>query len=304
MAFVPSGEQIEINADGWSATVVGVGGGIRALTKDGHDVLDGYGIDEMCSAGRGQLLLPWPNRIADGRYGFAGETLQLPLSEPPLRNAIHGLTRWVDWEVLERSSDSVRMGYALRPQPGYPFGLDLSSRFALGPTGLRVTIQATNVGGCRCPFGAGAHPYITGGSPHIDGDIVTVPADVYLVADERQIPVEARPVAGTDRDLRGGKRIGGAVLDTCYTDLRRDIDGRAHVRLEGQRNQNVVLWVDEAFPYVMIYSGDTVHPETRRRQALAVEPMTCAPNAFNSGDGVLVLEPGASFLGTFGIGLE
>jgi aldose 1-epimerase len=304
MTFVPSGEQIEIASGDWRATVVEVGGGLRTLSVGGRDVLDGFTLEEMCSAGRGQLLLPWPNRIEDGKYVFQSATLQLPLSEPGLHNAIHGLTRWVDWKVLERDDAEVTMGYALRPQPGYPFGLDLSVRFGLTAEGLTVTIQARNVGDGPCPFGAGAHPYVTTGSPTVDVDSLAVPASTYLVANNRQIPTQSRPVDRSDMDYRRSRQIASAVLDTCYTDLQRDNYGRARVRLSRPAGGGVTVWTDEQFPYVMIFSGDTVHPESRRRQGLAVEPMTCAPNAFNSGDGLIVLEPDDTFRGSWGISAE
>jgi aldose 1-epimerase len=162
-------------------------------------------------------------------------------------------------------------------------------------------MEATNVGTTRCPFGGGAHPYLTVGSDTVDEDALTVPADTFLVANERQIPVESKPVEGTQYDFREARPIGDMILDTCYTGLSREGDGRASVRLEGTGGNVAQLWMDEHFQFVMVFSGDTVHPESRRRQGLAVEPMTCAPNAFNSGEGLLVLEPGETFRGAWGI---
>jgi len=300
MTFIPSGEQIEITAGDWSATIVEVGGGIRSLSVAGRTVLDGYGAEEMCGSGRGQLLLPWPNRIEDGKYTFEGASLQLPLSEPALHNASHGLTRWVAWKVLDRTESSVAMDYALRPQPGYPFGLDLRATFALDRSGLTVTLESTNVGPSRCPFGAGAHPYIACGDVLVNSATLSVPADTFLLANDRQIPVERRCVDETELDFRHGKGIGDLVLDTCYTGLSRDADGRARVTLRDESGTTSV-WMDDQFPFVMVFSGDTVKPESRRRRALAVEPMTCAPNAFNSGEGLLVLEPGQTFKGSWGV---
>ena len=135
----PSGEQIEIDAGGQRAVVVEVGAGLRSYTVGDRDVLDGYDADEMASAGRGQVLMPWPNRIQDGAYEFAGTWYHLPLTEPGARNAIHGLVRWVAWTVGEREADRVVMQHTLHPQPGYPFSLALSVEYALSEDGLRVT---------------------------------------------------------------------------------------------------------------------------------------------------------------------
>ena len=133
----PSGEQIEINAGEQRAVVVEVGAGLRSYTVGERDVLDDYEADEMASAGRGQVLMPWPNRIQDGTYEFAGRWYHLPLTEPEARNAIHGLVRWVAWTVGEREADRVVMEHTLHPQPGYPFSLALSVEYALSEDGLR-----------------------------------------------------------------------------------------------------------------------------------------------------------------------
>src|SRR5262249_59237194 len=92
-----SGEQFEIAFEDQRAVVVEVGGGLRTYTVDGRNVVEGYGPDQMSAAGRGQVLLPWPNRLEDGRYEFDGERHQLALTEPEHGNAIHGLASWTSW---------------------------------------------------------------------------------------------------------------------------------------------------------------------------------------------------------------
>lgn len=305
MGNLPSGEQFEIRHGDIRAVAVEVGGGIREFVVGNMHVLDGYAVDEMCSAGRGQLLLPWPNRIRDGTYSFQGELLRLPLSEPAKGNAIHGLTRWVNWSPGGKTEKSVTLEYRLRPQPGYPFAVDLSAEYDLSDSGLTVTMRGTNVGPRACPFGAGAHPYLRCGSQSIDQDFLEIPAEEFLVVDQQQIPTGRQRVAGTANDFREPRAIGETVLDTGYADLRRDEAGRACVALRGPGSGvTVTLWMDRQFPYVMVFTGDTVRPETRRRQGLAVEPMTAAPNGFNSAEGLTVLNPGESFEGSWGISLD
>jgi aldose 1-epimerase len=285
-APAPSGRQVALRHGAWSATVVEVGGGIRELTHDGVPVLDGYGVGEMASGGRGQPLLPWPNRLAGGRYAFAGRTIQAPVSEPSTGSAIHGLTRWVNWPVLDAWADGCTMGLRLHPQPAYPFTLDLRIDYELSDAGLEVALGATNAGDGDLPFGAGFHPYLSAGSPLVDGDRLTLEAP-----------------APPERDFRGGRGIGEAVVDDCYTGLARDADGLARVRLESPSGRAVVMWLDGLWSHVMVFTGDTLAP-ARRRRGLAVEPMTCAPDAFNTGEGLRVLAPGESVTGRWGIGLE
>ena len=177
MRGAPSGEQVALLHGPWSATVVEVGGGLRELAYDGAPVLDGYPAGEMASGGRGQPLIPWPNRIAGGRYRFGDRDIQAPISEPATGSAIHGLTRWASWRVADRAADRCAMALRLRPQPAYPFTLDLRLDYALGDDGLEVGLTARNDGDGPLPFGAGFHPYLAPGSPRVDEARLEVPAE-------------------------------------------------------------------------------------------------------------------------------
>ncbi len=295
----PSGEQIEIELGDQRVVVTEVGAGLRVYSVGDHDVVNGYGDDEMATAGRGQVLIPWPNRLEDGRYEFEGREHQLPLTEPERANAIHGLVRWSAWNVAAREPNRVVMESRLHPQPGYPFTLDLSIEYALSDKGLAVRTTATNVGPDRCPYGCGAHPYLTVGTETVDATVLRAPARTVLQADGRGIPTGATPVAGTDYDFREPRAISGTRLDHGFTDLERDEDGLATVELANpDSGVALALWVDESYPYLMLFTGDL--PEVERC-ALAVEPMTCAPNAFRSGESLIVLEPGGSVTSTWGI---
>jgi aldose 1-epimerase len=296
----PSGEQITILAKDQQAVVVAVGGGLRSYSVGGRQLLDGYSADEMSSSGRGQVLIPWPNRLQDGSYEFNGRRHQLPLNEPEHGNAIHGLVRWSTWTATERQPHRVMMEYILYPQPGYPFLLRISIEYALSQSGLLVQTTATNLGMDTCPYGSGAHPYLTLGTATIDGLILQVPGRTVLRSDKRGLPIRTEAVGGTEYDFRQPKRIGSIKLDHAFTDLEREADGRARVELrDPDRETKVSLWVDRSYPYLMLFSGDPL-PNVHRR-SLAVEPMTCPPNAFRTGHAVIRLEPGASFTGTWGI---
>ncbi len=250
----PSGRQYELRAAGRRLVAVEVGGGIRAW----EGVLLGYPASEMCTAGRGQVLAPWPNRLADGRYEWEGETLELPVNERSTGSAIHGLVRWASWRPLEQGPAHVVLEHVLHPQPGYPFALRLRVGYRLGASGLTVRTEAENVGARACPFGAGHHPYVLAPTGRVDD----------LVLDGE--PVGARRLDETQR-VPGGWRlqVGAAVV-----------------------------WADEAWPWRQVFTGDV--PEIARR-GLAVEPMTCPPQAFRTGEGVVRLEPGERWRGDWGI---
>ena len=187
--IAPSGEQLPISLGDQQAVIVEVGGGIRSYSAGGRELIDGYGAHEMSSSGRGQVLIPWPNRLEDGSYEFDGKHHQLPLNEPELRNAIHGLVRWATWSVAEREAHRVVMQHVLYPQPGYPFLLSTSIEYALSDRGLRVRTTTTNLSSERCPFGRGSHPYLTLGTATIDRLILTLPAGIVLQSDQRGLPI-------------------------------------------------------------------------------------------------------------------
>lgn len=300
----PSGEQFELENGDWRLTAVEVGGGVRVLRRGDWDVLEGYPADRMCNGGRGQALLPWPNRIDGGRYTFAGQVLQLALTEPLRGNAIHGLTRWSHWRAAERGASHVVLEHTLDPQPGYPFSLALRIRYELVARGLTVRTSLTNIGKDPCPAGAGFHPYLSCGDAEVDASRLSVPADEYLQTDARGLPVGRAPVEGTPFDFRRSRPVGAARIDHGFTGLSRGADGRARVELEsGDQRRRISLWLDESYQYVQLFTGDTL-PEAQRRLGVAVEPMTCPANAFVTGEAIHVLEPGQTWQSEWGIEAE
>lgn len=298
----PTGRQYEIVSGEQRAVVVEVGAALREYTVGDNAVLDGFAVEEMASAARGCPLIPWPNRLHQGRYTWEGEELQTPINEPDKNNSLHGFSRFMNWVAADQSDAAVTMGLRLHGQQGYPFVLDLSVRYALDDEGLTVTTTARNVGQAAAPYACGAHPYITVGTALIDEAMLRVPGKAYLPTDDAQIPTGREPVHGTRFDFRHPKAIGDVEIDHAYTDLDRGEDGRAWLELRHpDTDRQVKVWADERYPYLEIFTGDTVPNEQRRRRGLGVEPMTCPPNAFATGQQVQRLEPGEEFVCAWGI---
>jgi aldose 1-epimerase len=296
----PSGQQFLISSGDYAAVVTESGGALRALTHAGRPLIDGFEEDRPASGGRGQLLMPWPNRIRDGRYTFDGVSQQLALSEPSRQNASHGLVRWVAWSLVAHRPDHVTLTYRLMSQTGYPWTLDLEVGYALDADGLTVTQAATNRSEATAPYASGAHPYLRAGAGPVDGWTVEVPASVRVLTDaERLLPTGTEDVEGTPYDLRGPRRLDDLVLNHAYGRLGRDAAGRATTRLVAPEGTGVELWADERHGWMMLYTADDV-PATARR-SLAVEPMTAPADAFNSGLDVVRLEPGERFSASWGV---
>lgn len=293
-----TGEQFALSAGPYQAVVTEAGASLRELTHEGRPLVLSHGADEPAPAASGHLLIPWPNRIDRGRYDYGGASHQLDISEPERDCAIHGLVRWAPWRVAEHEPHRVRLTHRLLGTAGYPFRLDLEAEYELDAAGgLRGRITVRNAGNATAPYGHGAHPYLTVGEP-IDDCRVTLLADRYVPVDERMIPAKpSEDVTGTQYDLRLGHVLGDRVIDNAFTELNRDGDGRVWVELAGSERA-VRLWADEAHPWMMIYTAENAPVP---RTGLAAEPMTCPPNAFASGEGLVHLEPGAEFTGTWGI---
>jgi aldose 1-epimerase len=301
--FAPSGRQFQISLGDQRATIVEVGGGIREYRVGERDVLQPYAVDQMRDGAHGAPLIPWPNRLADGRYSFDGTEHQVALTEPDKHNAIHGFLLWRQWEPVDQHADGITMKATLLPLQGFPFALQVAVAYQLGSDGLSVTTTATNAGDVPAPFGSGQHPYLSPGGGLIDDCTLHVDADTRIVTDpQRQLPVGRESVAGTDYDFRKGRVVRDLRIDYPFTDLHRDGEGRAWVHLTGTDGRTTHLWVDDSYPFVEVYTGDTLSRD-RRRRGLGTEPMTCPPNAFRTGEDLVRLDPGASASSRWGVAL-
>ena len=291
MTIPLTGTQYQIEAGDYRATVTELGAGLRGLTHGGTPLVTGYDPDQLPPHGAGQLLTPWPNRVDGGHYSFEGAHHQLALSEPANGNAIHGLTRWMPWTRTAHDRGEVTLRSLPHGQQGYPFAVQVDVTYRLdSQSGLHVTVTAANKGTRPAPWGTGQHPYLAVPTPTVDDCELTLPADRWLPADERGIPSGTPDdVAGTEFDFRTPRKLGDTRLDHAFTGLRREPDGMAWVRLSAG-GATTGLWADEGYRWLQVFTGDALEP-AHRRIALAVEPMTCPPNAFVSGEDLLVLQP-------------
>ncbi len=301
MNELPSGRQYTVVYGADRATVVEVGGGLRSYIAGGRELLDGYPEDQMATSARGQPLIPWPNRLRDGRYSWDGQTHQAPLSEPDKGNAIHGFLRFANWTCLGSTTSGVELGHVLHPRPGYPFTLAVCLSYRIGPDGLTVTTAARNVGTQALPYASGQHPYLASPTTLVDDCLLQAPGATYLPTDERGIPTGRQPVQGSEYDFRSDRPIGSVQLDLAFTDLERDQDGRAWVRLQAPDGRGAAVWLGEGYPYLELFTGDSVPETQRRRRGLGIEPMTVPPNAFQSGTDVQRLEPGEKTSASWGL---
>jgi aldose 1-epimerase len=286
-----TGQNIRLRHADYTASVVSLGASLRTLEHRGRPLVVPFAADELRPVYRGAVLAPWPNRVIDGRYTFDGEAQQLALTEPDRGHALHGLLVWADWTVEAITENVVGLATELAPSAGYPHRLVIECVYALGDDGLTTTVAARSIGS-RAPYGVSAHPYLTAGGAALSSSRLTLPAARFVeTSAERLLPLGEKSVADAPfPDFRSPTTIGAAQVDHAFTGLAADDDGCYRVRLEADGLAVVLSWGSE-LPWVQIHTADRPEPELDRA-GLAVEPMTCPPDAFNSGQDLVVLEPG------------
>lgn len=270
------------------------------------DIVWGYSGGGGKRGGQGDVLIPFPGRISNGRYTFEGKSLQLECNDKEGPNAIHGFVRSLPWHVRGVHSHTVTFEvrldadtYAAR---GYPFSLAVWVTYDLGFFGLGCTFIVKNVGRQAAQVGAGFHPYFTVGTSSIDQAEVKIPGTAYVEFNERLVPTgEILSVAGTPWDYRRFRKIGCRRFNHCYVGLERDAQGMATASLRHTAGDRAIdITMDDAFSAVVVYTGDAIADAPRA--ALAIEPMTCASDAFNHPEwGLKRLAPGETFSGRYTI---
>ncbi len=297
--MLPSGEQIAIAHGDERAVITEVGATLRTFVKGGLSVIEGFAGEEVPTGARGQVLFPWPNRLGDGEWSYSERTGRPRIDDVGHSTAIHGLVRWRPFRVDSVNQNRCSLSLLLHPTPDYPFLSEINVTYHLGKFGLTVTTTVTNRDDVPIPFGVGFHPYLAVTTPTIEGAELEIPATAYVAADDRQLPTgEILPLLGQALDFTKRKSVSGHELDVTFTELRRDDSGLATVVLADANGGEVELSVDRNFPYLQVYTGDKLE-RGRRRTSVAVEPMTCPPDALRSGKDVVVLEPGQHWAGSW-----
>lgn len=296
-----SGERIRIENGSAAAEIGRVAAVLASLTVDGVRLTETVAAGAVPPMGCGIVLAPWPNRVRDGRWTLDGEPQQLDLTEPALGNASHGLLRNTAYRVVEQSPDAVTLGALIPPQHGWPFTLDTRVRYALEPDGLTVTHEATNLGSRPAPWAVGAHPYFRIGETPVEQLTLTLDRPQYLHLDDRLIPVEVRSVAGTAFDLRQPRLMDEVDVNVAYGDTEAFIGRSDAAWLQTSDGSQLALWLDEEFAWIQVYTPRAFPGAAAPGLAVAIEPMTAAPDALNSGRGLTWLAPGAEWRASWGV---
>lgn len=270
-----------LSGAGYTAEISTRGAAVRGLRHGARELLTSWPEGGPAPYFAGTLLAPWPNRVGGAVYTFAGERHELPVNEPERGHALHGLVHTAEWRVDEQERSWVRLAHDLAPSPGYPFALSFQVTHRLGERGLTTTVACRNAGESAAPYGCGPHPWLLGERLHL-------PASKVLLPDERMLPRSLEDVAGTPYDFGQARELGDARLDHTFTGL-----SSGEVTVDDIR----VSWDPSVLPWVQVCTGRHLD-----YVGVAVEPMTCPPDAFNSGADLVVLEPGDEHEASWTIG--
>lgn len=299
----PTGEQYRLHHDGAhgpvDAVITSVAATLRHLTVDGHALVQGF--DESVSApfGCGIVLVPWPNRVRDGRWVHQDAVLQLDLTEVDRTNAIHGLLRNTPYQLVEKRDDAVTLGAAVVPQHGWPFHLWTTVEYRLTGNGVTVTHSVTNLGAEPAPYAVGTHPFLRVGGHSVDELTITAQTVEHVMVDDRLNPVGLEPAVGA-WDLRGGRPVSELVLDDAFR-VEPDADGIIRTVLSAPDGAETEMWQDADWEWLQLFITRVFPTADGPVTAIAVEPMTAPADALNSGVGLRWIEPGASWSGSWGI---
>lgn len=300
MRIDPTGEQVLLRAESGrgevTAQIAQVGASLRALTVGGVDLVARYPEGARTPSASGIVLVPWPNRIRDGRWTQRGRTEQLAISEPKYGNASHGLLRYSPYGIEAACAEATLSG-VIHPQTGYPFTLATSVTYALVEDGIEVTHRIVNAGAEDAPVAVGAHPFFCIGDVDVADLTITAPGTSWFETDERMLPVAEHEVDAVT-DLRPGVRLGDVSLDRAYGGLTRGVDGMARTVLAAPDGRTLTVWQDESFEFGVVFTT-TQYPG--RDLAVAVEPMTAPADAFNSGRGLRWLAPDEEWVLRWGV---
>jgi aldose 1-epimerase len=249
-------------------------------------------------------MAPWVNRLDHGRWVHNGEVLQNAINLVEQDNANHGLLLDYFYKEVESTDTSVTLEAFIEPSEGYPFRVKTQVTYALVAGGLVVTHRAENLSAQPAPYATGAHPYFKFSEVETKDLTITLAAATKTVVDDRQIPIGEEPAANSDYNLAKGVRAGNQLIDNDFTDLARDENGLAHTLILTTDARGLDIWQDHNFGHVVLFTPSFFETiEGGFTHAIAVEPSSAAPNAFNSGKNLLWLEPGAKFEAHWGVEL-
>jgi aldose 1-epimerase len=262
-----------------------LGGSIQQLIVNNVKIIDGIsndqkGIDDYATTYKSSVLFPFPNRIEDGSYEFMETKYQLPVNEPSVNNAIHGVVYNKAFEISavesEKDVSNIVLSYSSKgATPGFPFPFELKLTYSIYATGsLKLKFDILNKGDQPFPYGLGWHPYFLADS--LKDCTLSFPSRDFYLCNKRSLPVNM-----TASSLSESFKMADSSFDDAYS------LNRSECRFESNSYSLNLAFDYPEGTYLQVYTPP-------HRQSIAIEPMTCVANSFNNQIGLKELLPGTS----------
>jgi aldose 1-epimerase len=279
--------KVHISLNEVSAVISTEGAALIGLSVSKLDLIEPNTRDGLYA---GKILAPWPNRIKDGKYSFNKKDYQLPINEVSKNNSLHGLVANCQWEVIFQDQSKVTLQYLLNQPDIYPGKLQLQVTYEIIENGIEITVLSENVGELSAPYGISIHTYLVAGALVKNNELLLqLPSDQFLEVDaERLLPIKLQPVTGSNFDFIGLKKISNLFIDHAF---KYSSDYPRSISLLNAEGQGAEVIFDDQSKWIQIHTADR-DLQADSRMAVAIEPMTCPPDTFNSGIDLIVLEPG------------
>jgi aldose 1-epimerase len=279
--------KVHISSNEVSAVISTEGAALIGLSVNNFNLIEPNTRDGLYA---GKILAPWPNRIKDGKYTFNKKDYQLPINEVSKNNSLHGLVANCLWEITFQNQSKVILEYLLDQLAIYPGKLQLQVIYEIIESGIEITVLSENIGDISAPYGVSIHTYLVAGASVKNNELfLQIPADQFLEVDaERLLPIKLQPVTGTNFDFIDSKKISDLFIDHAF---KYSSDYSRSISLLNAEGQGAEVIFDDQSKWIQIHTADR-DLQGDSRMAVAIEPMTCPPDAFNSGIDLIVLEPG------------
>ena len=232
------------------------------------------------------LLTPWVNRVRNGNYSFKGKNYQLPINEPSLGNAIHGLLARTSFTIVEKSDASVSLLHEYKgEEPNYPFPFQFRLTYILTDSGaLEVIFEAQNTGTSAMPFACGWHPYFHFPDTEVEDLEITFKPISRFLSDSQMIPLKEENLNGKQAFKFSQDQIDHVFRLEPHQVHRTEF-------IDTKHEKSLILEQSSIqFPFLVVFQPEGYH-------SVAIEPMTANTDAFNTGDGLIELAPSEAFSG-------
>ena len=269
------------------------------LNNRTFNIIDGYQDEESLinkDYYKSAFLLPFPNRLNEGKYTYKGKNYEFPINDTECNNALHGFEDCYEMQLqdvrLNGENAEVVLHHSYNGQnPAYPFPFEFTVIYTLSENNsFECEVKIENPNDFTIPIGFGWHPYFKLGNLPVEKLELQMPTVDQVLIDDRMLPTGEFKSVNTYNLFTN---LTGKEFDTCF----KSIDGSVSEVVINAASINTKLsyWQEnEAFPYFQVF----IPP---KRKSIAIEPMTCNVNAFNRPDDLKELNGNERLRGKFGV---